>query len=91
MEMKLIKENEKGKNYQGDGFKIAYRYKDAISGDNADNFHEIIYLVTGKAKITIGESCEAYEAPAKIEIPAKTYHKIEALTDLSCILFEKEN
>jgi len=86
--MKLIKENEKGKNYQADGFKITYRYKDTVSGDNAENLKEIIYLVVGKAEITIGQKTEIIASPNKIEIPAKTYHKIIALTDISCVLFE---
>lgn len=88
--MKLIKENEKGKNYQADGFKITYRYKGAIT-ENAVNLHEILFLITGKVKVTINDKTETIEAPARIEIPAKTYHKIEALTDIACVLFEYDN
>lgn len=88
--MKLIKENEKGKNYQADGFKITYRYQGAVSGDNAENLRETLYLITGKAEVTVEESSNVVEGPAKIEIPAKTYHKIKALTDIACILFEYE-
>jgi mannose-6-phosphate isomerase-like protein (cupin superfamily) len=88
MKLDLIKENEKGKVYQGDGFKIVYRNKGAISGDNAENAQEILYFVTGKAEVTIENKTEIIEAPAKIEIPAKTYHKIIPQTDVSCILFE---
>jgi len=87
--MKLIKENEKGKNYQADNFKILYRYKGSIAGDNSENVEELIYLITGKAEITLRETTNVVEAPAVIEFPAKTYHKIKALTDISFILFEK--
>jgi hypothetical protein len=90
MKLGLIKENEKGKNYQADGFKIVYRHKGAVSGDNAENVNETLYLVTGKAEVTILDKVEVYTAPAQFEIPAKTYHKIVALEDLSCLLFEEE-
>ena len=87
--MKLIKENEKGKTFQADDFKILYRNKDAIAGDNSENSEELIYLITGSAEVTVEETTNTVEAPAKIEIPAKTYHKIKALTNISFILFEK--
>ena len=91
MDLELIKENEKGKNYQADGFKITYRYQGAVSGDNAENLQETLYLISGKARVTVEDNITEYEAPAKFEIPAKTYHKIEALTDIACILFEFES
>jgi len=86
--MELIKENEKGKNYQADNFKVLYRYKGTIAGDNSENVKELIYFITGSAEITLQDKTWVVEAPAKIEFPAKTYHKIKALTDISFILFE---
>jgi mannose-6-phosphate isomerase-like protein (cupin superfamily) len=87
--VKLIKENEKGKTYQADGFKILYRYESTTSGDNSENVKELIYLIEGSAEVTLEDSTQVIEAPAKIEFPAKTYHKIKALTDISFIIFEK--
>lgn len=87
--MEIIKENDKGKTYQADGFKILYRYKDTIAGDNSENVEELIYLIEGSAEITLGDLTRVVKAPAKIEFPAKTYHKIKALTDISFIMFEK--
>jgi len=89
MKVKLVKEDGKGKIYQIDDFKIYYRNKDTISGDNSENKAEIIYFITGSAEITIENAVWQAEAPAKIEIPAKTYHKIRALSDISFVLFEK--
>jgi hypothetical protein len=89
MKVKLIKDNEKGKVYQIDNFKIYYRNKDTISGDNSENKEEVIYLITGSAEITLRNSIWTAEAPIKIEFPAKTYHKIKALSDISFMLFEK--
>jgi len=86
--MKLIKENEKGKTYQANGFKILYRYKGRIAGDNSENVKETIYFITGSAEITLRDKTWTVEAPAKVEFPVKTYHKIKALTDISFIVFE---
>ena len=85
--MEIIKENEKGKTYQADGFKIFYRYKGTISGDNSENVKELIYFISGSAEIILKNRVWNIESPAKIEIPEKTYHKIKALTDISFIIF----
>lgn len=87
--MKIIKENKQGKAYQADNFKILYRYKDVVIGDNSENVEELIYFITGSAEITLKEKTWSIQAPAKVKFPAKTYHKIKALTDISFILFEK--
>ncbi|MFH1694659.1 MAG: hypothetical protein ABH880_02815 [Patescibacteria group bacterium] len=86
--MELIKEDERGRVYQADNFKIFYRYKGTVSGDNSKNKKELIYLTTGSAKITLETNTRIAESPAKIEIPANTYHKIEALTDISFVLYD---
>lgn len=88
-EIKLIKENKKGKYYQADNFKLIYINKNMVAGDNSENVEELIYLITGSAEITLKEVTWTLKAPAKIEFPAKTYHKIKALTDINFILFEK--
>jgi len=89
MKIRLIKETERGREYQTKDFKIIYRYKNTISGDNSINPKEIVYLVAGSAEITIKNKKWKIEAPEKIEIPNKTYHKIKALTDICFILFKK--
>ncbi|UZR97508.1 hypothetical protein [Chondrinema litorale] len=87
MDITLLKENEYGKTYQADGFKILYRNKGTTIGDNDINAEELIYIITGSAEITLRDKTWKVDAPAKIEFPAKTYHKIEALTDISFILY----
>ncbi len=87
--MKLLKENEKGKTFQAEGFKILYRNEGTIAGDNEENPEEVIYFITGSAEITLKDKTWTIEAPAKVEFPAKTYHKIKALTDISFVVFEK--
>ncbi len=84
--MQLLKDNEKWKVYQDNGYKFFYRKKGSISWGNAINVEENIYLVQWKVNLTLGEKSEILEAPAKIYIPEKTYHKIEALNDIIFIL-----
>ncbi|NQT49555.1 hypothetical protein HQ571_02560 [Candidatus Kuenenbacteria bacterium] len=87
MTIELFKENQKGKCYTTDDFKIYYRNKDTVSGDNSENVEEVIYLITGKAEVTLKDSTRTVESPAEINIPAKTYHKIKALTDIAFLIF----
>jgi len=89
MTIELIKENEKGTTFQAEGFKILYRHKGKFAGDNDINKYEILYLISGSAKVTILDEIKTIEAPSKFIIPEKTYHKIDALTDIALILFEK--
>jgi len=86
--MKLLKENKIGKTYQTKNFKILYRNKGSIAGDNAINPKETIYFITGEALITLKEKTWKIKAPEKIEFSANTYHKIELLADTSFIVFE---
>ncbi|MEA3453219.1 MAG: hypothetical protein U9Q96_02720, partial [Patescibacteria group bacterium] len=72
-----------------DCFKVYYRNKNTISGDNSKNKEEIIYLINGSAEIIIENNKQIVEALVKIEIPAKIYHKIKALSDIIFVLFEK--
>jgi len=87
--MKLINKNERGKTYQADAFKILYRNKDSIAGDNDESGREFVYFITGSAEITVEDKTWTIESPEKVEFPAKTYHKIKALTDISFIIIEK--
>ncbi len=89
MNLKIIKENKKGKTYQAEGFKILYRHKNKIAGDNSENVEELIYFITGSAEITLRDKTWIIKSPVKVEFPANTYHKIKALTDISFVLFEK--
>ncbi len=91
MEIRLIKKNEKGRTYQADGFKILYRCKGAIAGDNSENVEELIYFITGSAEVTLRDKTWVIESPAELRFPAKTYHRIKALTDISFIIFEKNS
>ena len=84
--MDLIKSDERGKVYKNEEFKIFYRLKNSISGDNSINSYERIYLISGEAEVTVGGNTNTFSSPAEFEIPAETYHKIRALTDITFVL-----
>ncbi len=86
--MKLLYENKNGKTYEADKFKILYRNKDSIAGNNSINPKERIYFITGSSEITLKDKTWILKSPAVIDFPANTYHKIKALTDISFIVFE---
>jgi len=86
--MKLIAENEKGKTYQADGFKVLYRNAGSVSGDNDINVEEYMCLVSGTVDVTIEQETTQYNAPASFHIPAKTYHKLKAVEDIIIVMVE---
>ncbi len=86
-EIKLLKENKKGKKYKYNDFDIFYRGAGVVSGDNNTNPFERILLVSGKAKVVIENKIFEVEAPYEIIIPEKKYHKIIGITDIIFLLF----
>ncbi|MFA7286280.1 MAG: hypothetical protein WC052_01270 [Patescibacteria group bacterium] len=88
MEMKLIRDDLKGKVYEAAGLKIFLRNRESVSGDNSENAAELIYLLKGMAEVTTGDRIYKIQGPAKIEFPARTYHKIKALTDIVFVLLD---
>lgn len=86
--MKLIKEDNRGRVYQVEGFKIFYRNIGSVSGGNDKNEKEVIYLISGIAEVTLRDEARKAEAPGQFVFPANTYHKIHALTDIIFIIKE---
>jgi len=87
MTLELIKKDDNGTKYQGKNFKIYYRKKGDISGDNSINPFERIYLISGSALITLEKQVFEIESPYELIIPEKTYHRINALTDICFLIF----
>jgi len=81
--LKFIKEKNGFKSYQADNFKIYYGEKGSVAGDNNINPAETIYLIDGRMEVTVKDKTEIKTAPTEIKIPAKTYHKLKALTKVS--------
>lgn len=87
MKLKFIKEKNGFRSYQAASFKVYYGKKDSIAGDNKINSKEKIYLLSGKMHVTIDKVTKLYTAPVELNIPAKTYHKLEALTEIIFLIF----
>ena len=85
--MKLIKEDDRGKVFETHTFKIFYRKKGSISGDNDVNPYENIIFIKGEALVFLEDKTWKIQAPAEVEFPEKTYHKIEALSDIIFMVF----
>jgi len=79
--IEIIEESEGLRAYNCGGVCYIELDKGAIASDHIHDDQEIIYLVKGKAEYTIGDKKRVIEAPTKIVIPPKTYHKFVALTD----------
>ena len=86
--MKLIKDKESKKVFEDEnGVRFYECKKGEILGDNNINPKELIYLVSGSVELDIDGNLKKIDYPAKIEIPEKTYHKIEAVEDIKFLLF----
>lgn len=78
-------------------FILCYRNAGSSSGQHYHNGHsdyknpEIMYLLSGRAAIhwcPIEETAirtDVVEAPARVEIPVRIWHELEAITDCSFI------
>ena len=88
MSIRLLREDDRGQIYQCQGFKVFYKIKGSVSGNNDINPEKKIYLITGTAEITKGTRTKTVHAPTYMEIPANTFHKIIALTNISFIILD---
>jgi glyoxylate utilization-related uncharacterized protein len=86
MSVELLSENEAGKTYQADGFRVYYRVAGHVAGDNDENVREYVHLISGIADVRIAGKSHKLEAPSIIEIPEKTQHTITATTDVTFII-----
>lgn len=89
--IKFLKEDDRGRVYETESFKIFYRNKNSVSGDNSENAQEIIYFIKGAAEITLRDEVYTIDSLSMVEFPENTYHKIKALTDIIFILHENNS
>lgn len=81
-ELKVIKSDERGIMYDCDKLNYLERKKGSVSADHSHKDREILYLIKGKAVLTVDDETKAIKAPARIEIEPNVYHKLEAATDI---------
>ncbi len=56
--------------------------KGTTASDHSHGHEETVFLVAGEAEAVIGDKTYLVKAPVKVVIPANTFHKFTALTDL---------
>jgi quercetin dioxygenase-like cupin family protein len=81
-EVKIIEESEGVVAYDCDKVYYVRLKKGATLSDHTHGHQETVFLMEGEASMTIGDKTEVVKAPAKLVIPADTYHKFTAITDL---------
>lgn len=84
-DLRIIKSDERGIMYDCDKLKFILRKKDTISADHLHKDPEILYLVRGEIKLTIGKETKKVFAPMRIDIPPNIYHKLVALSDVELL------
>ena len=84
-ELKIIKENDKGKIFDLGNSKLIVRKKNSISADHNHPEKEILYLIDGEVELTVGKETKTIKAPIEINLKQSVYHKILALTDIKLI------
>ncbi len=84
-DLPIIKTDERGVIYDCDNVKAILRKKGTISGDHIHEKPDTLFLLEGEIELTIGKTTQPAKAPIKIEIPANTYFKILALTDIKLL------
>jgi len=89
MKLEFIKSKNGFKSYQANGFKIYYGKRNSMAGGNNINPAEIIYLISGKMKVVIGDETVKHSAPIKFKIPEKTYHELQSLTKTIFLVFNQ--
>ncbi len=86
-EIKVLNKDERGIMYDCDKLKFIEKKKGTINANHEHEVPEILYLVKGEAELTIGKETKNVKASVKISIPANTYHKLIAITEI--ILLEE--
>lgn len=80
-EVKIIEKSEGVIAYDCDKIYYVRLQKGAILSDHTHSHEETVFLMEGEVEVILGDKTEKVKAPAKLVIPANTYHKFTAITD----------
>ena len=83
--IKYFKNDERGVILECGKSHFVARVEGSASADHTHQEAESLYLVKGKAEITIGGETETVEAPVWFVTKPNEYHKIVALSDIEMI------
>lgn len=78
----VIKSDGRGEILDCGEVRAVLRKKGSLSADHSHEDAEVLYLLEGRAEITIGGRRGEVAGPSMIEIEENVYHKIIALTDV---------
>lgn len=84
-QIERLKEDDRGTIFKCGSVNYIVRKKATVSADHAHKEAETLYLIEGKAELTIGKDTKNVEAPIKVFIPSNEYHKLIALSDIKFI------
>ena len=85
----IAKSDERGLIYDCGKIRLVVRKKDSVGAGHSHPEGEDMFLIEGKAELTVGKETKKVKAFTKIEIPPNTYHKIVALTDIKLLYYFK--
>ncbi len=83
--IEILKEDKRGIIYRCDPVNYIVRKKGTTSADHTHEEAETLYLIEGKGRLTVGDKTQEIEAPIKVLILAREYHKLIATTDIKLI------
>ena len=81
-DIKIIEQNKEYVAYDCDAMLYVHLQKWAIVSDHTHTHQETVFLMAGTVEMIMGNETQTITAPQKIVIPANTYHKFTALTDV---------
>ena len=84
-ELRLIKKDKRGAIYDCDKVILIERKKGSVSADHVHEQGEVLFLIAGKVRLTVGDETAVAEAPCRIEIAGGIYHKIVALSKVKLL------
>lgn len=81
-EVKIIEKSEGVIAYDCDKVYYIRLQKGGTLSDHIHSHEETVFLMEGEVEMIVGEIKQIVKAPAKLIIPANTYHKFTAITDV---------
>jgi len=81
-DIKIIEQNKEYIAYDCDAMLYVHLQKWAVVSDHTHTHQETVFLMAGTAEMIIGNKIQTIISPKKIVIPANTYHKFTALTEV---------
>lgn len=83
----IKKSDERGTIYKIEKFNLVIRKKGTTSADHSHPEKETLYLIEGRAEITVDDETQVVEPVARLEFPENTYHKLVALSDIMLLYY----